>query len=211
MRFPKRSSSVQKGFSLIELMVVVVVILVVSAIIVPMSMTAISSAKLRYAALNFAGLIQDARIEAVKRNSYFSVSAVIQADGSTAYYVDLAAPAARPSAFSTSYPFAYMGNAVTWFYGQTGPAPNQAALVAALTFAVEPAGVPPSFNARGLPCVPQANFTCPATSNLATNLGFVAFASRTNPFKTQSWKAVAVTPSGRVQVWGYDGANWFQQ
>ncbi|GAC1431440.1 MAG: hypothetical protein NVS1B11_11940 [Terriglobales bacterium] len=192
-------------------MVVVVVILVVTAIIVPMSMTAISSAKLRYAALNFAGLIQDARIEAVKKNSYFSVSSIIQADGSTAYYVDLGAPTARPTAFSTTYPFAYMGNAVTWYYGQTGPAPNQAALVAALTFAVEPAGAAPSFNARGLPCVPQANFTCPATSNLATNLGFVAFVSRTNPFGTQTWKAVAVTPSGRVQVWGYDGANWFQQ
>lgn len=195
------------GFSLLELLIVLAIMLVVIAIVAPMSMTAISSARLRYAALSFAGLIQDSRIEAVKKNTYYSISPRAMADGTTAYYVDLAAPNARPSTFSTTYPFAYMGPTVTWYFGQTGPAPAQAALVTALNFVPEPAGTVPTFNARGLPCVATASLTCPATPNV----GFVTFVSRASAFGGLNWKAVAVTPSGRVQVWGYDGTTWFQQ
>ncbi|MDP9161656.1 MAG: prepilin-type N-terminal cleavage/methylation domain-containing protein [Acidobacteriota bacterium] len=201
------------GFSMLELVIVLAIVLLVAAMAVPMGMSAVSNAKLRYAALTFTGLIQDARIEAVKRNSFFKIEPTVLSNGATGYYVDLSLPpTARPGALVTTDPIAPMEQAITLYFGQTGPAPNQAALVAAVNFTPEPAGSRPAFNARGLPCLSASatSPTCPATINGGINMGYLTFISRT-AFGATNWKAVAITPSGRVQLWGYNGATWSQQ
>ncbi len=194
---------------MLELVVVLAIVMLVAAMAVPMGMSAVSNAKLRYAALTFTGLIQDARIEAVKRNSFFKIEPTVLSNGATGYYVDLSLPpTARPGAVVNSDPIAPMEQSVTLYFGQTGPAPNQAALVAAVNFNPEPAGLRPAFNARGLPCLSASatSPTCPTT----VNMGYITFISRT-AFGATNWKAIAITPSGRVQLWGYSGATWSQQ
>lgn len=202
-----RSRENGAGFSVLELVVVLAITMIVMAMVAPLGMSAVSNAKLRYAALTFTGLVQDARIEAVKRNSWYRLEPTVMSNGTTAYYVDLSSPpSARPGALVSTDPIASMEQSVNFYFGQTGPAPNQAALVAAANFIPEPPGIAPSFNARGLPCLPTAAFTCPATANL----GFLTLISRT-AFGSTNWKAVVITPSGRVQLWGYNGATWSQQ
>ena len=72
-----------------------------------------------------------------------------------------------------------------------------------LGFTPDASSVLPNFNARGLPCL-TAGATCPQIPGG----GFVYFISNTGMYGSTNWAALAVTSSGRVQVWGYDGTNW---
>jgi hypothetical protein len=100
-----------------------------------------------------------------------------------------------------------LGTQLTVSAGIGSGAPNEAAFIAGLNFAVNPGGSPPTFNARGLPCV-VVGTTCPQTPGQ----GFVVFLSRSTLAGNVRWGAVVLNPSGRVQVWTSDSAgNWVQR
>src|SRR6185436_14112804 len=61
------------GYSFIELLVVMVVIMVLSAIAVPSGLSFIANIRLRGAASEFAGLVQQARLTAVRKNGTYTV------------------------------------------------------------------------------------------------------------------------------------------
>jgi prepilin-type N-terminal cleavage/methylation domain-containing protein len=199
----RQAGNCKRGFSLIELMIAVAVAMILMAIVPPLLLNTISNMKLRYSATDLSGLIQRARMQAVMKNTYYPINTTTLSTGDVEYFVDLTKP---PSGiYAAGDPMVEMDGQVNVHAGSGSGAPGETAFIAGLNFAVDASGVLPRFNARGLPCLVVGN-TCPEIPNQ----GFVYFLSRTSTFGT-SWASVAVTPSGRVMVWSYDGTNWVQQ
>jgi prepilin-type N-terminal cleavage/methylation domain-containing protein len=190
------------GFSLMELLVAVSVIMILAALAVPRLINQVYAIRIRYAATDLSGLLQSARIEGVRRNSFFSVQPLAGSVPAIEEVVD------KNGVAVNTIPKSTMPSNVTVFFGPGSGAPAENVLTTTLNFnpVAANAGLP-SFNSRGLPCIPAGGTTCPALAGQ----GFVFFLSRTSSTGGSSgWTAVAVTPSGRCQVWIYDGNNWTQ-
>src|SRR6267143_6560010 len=78
----------ERGFSLLEILIVVFVILVIAAIVIPNVMLAVSNIRLRASAGDLAGLMQDARILAAKNNTNYAIRYGTP-NGARIAYVDL--------------------------------------------------------------------------------------------------------------------------
>ena len=86
MRKPHR----QRGFTMIELMIVIVIILVVAAMAIPSVMTAMYNLRLRSSGSEVAGLLQSARMQSIQFNRTFSLNCSPQpVNNCTTLYVDL--------------------------------------------------------------------------------------------------------------------------
>jgi prepilin-type N-terminal cleavage/methylation domain-containing protein len=192
-----------QGFSLIEIIIVVAVVLILAAFAVPHLLSTVSDISLRYAASNFSGLVQSARIQAVRKNTFYSILQGNLPSGTPAYYIDLP----KAGAYTNGDPTLPISPSVTVWPGIGSGAPNEGTFVANLNFTVNPGGAPPSFNARGLPCVAAAN-SCPQTPGQ----GFVVFMSKATVLGGVPWAAVVINPSGHVQLWTSDiNGNWIQR
>lgn len=188
-----------QGFSLIELMLVIAVIMILAAVSVPKLMETVSDISLRNTASDLASLLQSARMQAVRKNTFYSVMPGTLASGQSIYYIG--APTAAYASGNTLLPY---DSAITIHQGTGSGAPNETTFLATLAFTVEPTGVAPSFNARGLPCVGTLT-SCPTQ----TSAGFVVFISKPALMGIAPWAAVVVNPSGRVQLWGAgSNGNW---
>ena len=191
-----------RGFSLLEIIVVVTIIMILGALLVPTLMTQVYAVKIRHAATDVSGVLQRTRMEAVRKNSFFSLNYV----AGTPAMVNVLD---RNSAVVQSIPPAVLPGNVTGFFGPGSGAPGETAFITTLGFtpAASSSGSP-SFNARGLPCIASGGATCLHT----LGQGFVFFLTGlSSSHGATGWSAVAVTPSGRCQVFTYDGANWVQQ
>jgi len=194
-----------RGFSVLELMVVCSVMLLVASIAVPRLINATSDIGLRYTASDISSLLQSARIQAVKKNTFYSTVQGALPSGQTGVFVDLSA--GRTGVFANGDPFLPLNPAITTHLGTGSGAPNEAAFVAGLSFAINPAADTPTFNARGLPCV-VAGGSCPP----AGGQGFVVFLSKATITGNTPWAAVVVTPSGHIQTWSSDvNGTWVQR
>jgi prepilin-type N-terminal cleavage/methylation domain-containing protein len=190
----------EHGFSLIEMMVALAILMVMAGVFIPPVSNAVANIKLRYSATDLSGVMQRARGEAARQNTYFSIAQTTLSSGETAYFVDLN----KNGTLSTGDPVVQMANQVTFYSGTGSGAPGESAFAGGFNFTFAPSGVLPNFNARGLPCVVSGQ-ACPLTPGQ----GFIYFLSQSGTFGT-TWASVVVTPSGRVQVFSYDGANWTQ-
>jgi type II secretory pathway pseudopilin PulG len=191
-----------QGFSLLELMIVVSVTMILGALAVPRMLGTFNDIKLRYVATDLSGLLQSTRIQAVRKNTFYSVLPGVAAGGPI-YYID------KPTAlgYAAGDPLVPIDPAVTITQGPVTAAPNAAAFLTSLSFTIDPAADPPSFSARGIPCIGAAN-ACPQVAGQ----GFVMFMSRTGVAGNIPWAAVVVNPSGHIQVWTSDvNGNWIQR
>lgn len=201
-----RNATTQKkdqGFSLIELIIAVAVIMILAAIAVPHLLNTVSDVGLRYSATNFSGLLQSARIQAVRKNTFFTIDEATLPSGDPGYYIDIP----KNGAYTSGDPVLPLNADVTVHPGVGSGAPNEGTFISGLNFTVNPGGNAPSFNARGLPCVASAN-SCPQTPGQ----GFVVFLSKPAVTGNVNWAATVINPSGRVQIWTCDNTgNWIQR
>jgi prepilin-type N-terminal cleavage/methylation domain-containing protein len=170
----------EKGFSLLELLIVCTLLVIIAAIAIPNITQASANYKLDVAGHSVAGLLQQARMQAVKTNQpaytkYDATGLVYVTGDPTVAYTSGNPDVALPAGFSfqaapvdTSQLDAYVG----------GTAQVSASI---------------AFNARGLPCIANANpAVCPSTTS-----GFEWFIQNSRG----GWEAITVTPSGRVKSW----------
>ena len=189
----------ESGFSMVELLIVVVVVLVVTAMAAPNIFNIIYNVRLRSAAQTVSGMMQTARMQAVRDNKYYFVR-YGTVDGTTMVWVsdktDTTAPAAGE-------PQAQLGQKVRIVVNGNPTAP---------TLSFNPVmDKPPAFNARGVPCLVSGGRCTPNINiiGLGNRIAcFMLYVTDDRPVGANGWAAVTLSPAGRTQVTLYNGSTW---
>jgi len=198
-----------KGFSTIELAVVMLVILIISSIAIPQAMTVMHMVRLNGTVSDFAALLQVQRIRALDDDRFYS-SYIVAANGTNPQlaFVDIFPQNADGTSGSGGAtrdprdPLVAISQEVS--QQPAAAAPNTANLKLQLLPANSPvvpkdgtaAGTPVTWSPQGLPCTP-AGGTCGG--------GATAYWVFFQNNLTQAWGAVTVTPAGRIRRWSFSG------
>jgi prepilin-type N-terminal cleavage/methylation domain-containing protein len=201
----KNAKKNDRGFSLLELCVVMAILLIVAGMLFINGVTAIRNIRLTQSATSYANLLQHARIRAVQDDTYYMVRTVTGTDPPTAF-VDIAQTGTY-SASNPADPMAIFLQDVSPKPFDTGPGLadlKSKFLPATGLGTVDTTDPGPTFGPRGLPCKPSApsGGTC-SSLNAATS--YITFLQNAQSTK---WEAVTVTPAGRIGIWSYDGTSW---
>lgn len=205
----KRNSS---GLTMIELLFVMGIIIVLVAIAVPSVMNFVQGFRLRTAAAAMETLVQDTRMRSVRDDAIYSMAQITVNSGMAGFCV------VNPVALATPGGPAVPTDCLQG--EQTIAVPTN---VQVITEANAPAVVPQStlytqlattplvsvtFNARGLPC--QYNPLTGVCSTLPAGLqvGYVTYFATTPPRGSTIYRAVTVTPAGRVRIWANQAGAW---
>lgn len=200
----------RRGFSLLELMIVVAITMTVMAIAVPKFVTAYYTLRLKAACADLSGLMQKGRIQAARENAIFQIGYNPTSTGLTAF-VDMnndqtwnpgtvtvnGVPQSEPGIY-----FAPTISMAAGAPGGGGGAPTPYVLVGDTAGVTYTNSTVLGWSARGLPCA-YAGGVCatPAAGY------FVYYVNDTRPTGT-GWAAVVVTRSGRTKVVVWNGAAW---
>jgi len=194
----------ESGFSLVELIIVVLVALVIAAIIIPNVLLAVTNLKLRASAGDLAGLMQQARILAAKNNTTYAILFGTRS-GAQIAYLDLNGNAAFD-----------VGEPLVEFSGTTVPAagapsgsggqPTPYVLVGDSGAGAYDNTTTLGYTGRGLPCNYDTT-TTPATCSTPAARYFVYYLTDARVGQA-GWAAVVVTKSGRCKIVTWNGATW---
>jgi prepilin-type N-terminal cleavage/methylation domain-containing protein len=200
----KRGRHTNRGFTLLEMIIVLAIMMILAAITVPRFLNIVSDINLRYVATNYSGLLQSARIQSVRKNDFYGIAPTTLPTGDNAYFVHV-------HALSTSYtvgdPLLPVGARIGVHAGTGSGAPNEATLTCGTSCTFATSSSFPFFNARGLPCTVSGS-----VCTQAPGVGYLTVLSTTSLTGNVSWAAVIVTGGGRIQFWSSDGAgNWVQR
>jgi prepilin-type N-terminal cleavage/methylation domain-containing protein len=202
----KKFRSAERGFSLIELLIVVSIIVISAAVAIPTMATVIRMVRLNGAGSSYADLLQQARIRAVRDDKYYSVVTTAPTTGMPATaFLDLA----------SSGSYAAGDPRMTFPEGVAPLATGSAPGVSALKTLFLPSGTTaqnsvnttapgPTFGPRGLPCNPvtASGYT---TCLYQTPTSFMTFLQNSEGGAVE---AVTVTPAGRIREWSYTSSAW---
>jgi prepilin-type N-terminal cleavage/methylation domain-containing protein len=204
----------QKGFSLVELMIVVGVVLVISSIAIPIYRNAMDGMHLSEAARNYAGMLQRGRLTAVTNNTYNAVGVQFLNSSCPATcdliaYTDTADTNVNPpSAYATPEPMVMLGTGVSFVDASVAPATADLLGKVFPNHGPQTLGYPPVFGSRGLPCNPVSVIGGTVCNTQGLNAAFATYFQSAQG----KWEAVSVNPVGRIQLWSYDAnaAAWNQ-
>jgi prepilin-type N-terminal cleavage/methylation domain-containing protein len=196
MRFRIRNRGQARGFSLVEIIVVLAIILCISGYAIPNFMVAVANIRLRGGMSTLSSLIQNCRMTAIKNNRNYSVHFAVMANGPVAFIKDSTAG----TTISNTDPQAQLGAPVSMNQSPSGPgAPTILLDNSILLF--DPSTADPAFNSRGMPCLY-------ASGNCTTPKGFVFYITDSRPIGRSGWGAVSISPAGHVRTWMWDGTRW---
>jgi len=208
-----------RGFSMLELAMVMGVILIVSAIAIPQFTNMQHVFRLRGAATDFAGLVQAQRVQAIDDDRYYSTY-ILAGNGNNPQmaFVDMLPrnPNGTSGSGGQTYACSQVGCDPSVIVASevvqrpAAAAPNTGNLQAQLLPVNSPvvpqdggaAGTPITFGPRGLPCIPVVVTGATVCDSLGGPAAYWIFFQDS---VTQNWTAVTVTPAGRVRRWLYTG------
>jgi len=206
-----------RGFSLVELVVVLSIVLLVAALGVPNIIQAVHTARLRGAGSDLSGLLQVARIRAVRDDRYYSAY-LIANNGLQQIFVDIypqnvnGASGSGGTALNFPDPSISLSAEIT--RQPQGAAPNVANLAQQLLPTnpnnlvptdASAATTPFTFGPQGLPCKPVA---VAGGTVCNSHGGAVAYWTFLQNNVTGAWEALTVTPAGRIQQWYFTNGVW---
>jgi prepilin-type N-terminal cleavage/methylation domain-containing protein len=191
-----RKHRAMHGMSLVEVLIVTAISLTISAAAIPKVFTTLANVELRGAAHSSAGLMQNARMLAI-RDAKYRKAKYYNGTGGGIVYVDVNDNGTSQS----TEPQVQMGTTV---FGSTAPTGMGVGAVTALT-ATELNFTPVTttavmFSPIGQPC--SAIGTC--------SVGMVVYLKDTRTMGAPGWSAVSISPAGRVVTWMWDGSAWKQ-
>jgi type IV fimbrial biogenesis protein FimT len=193
-----------RGFSLLELLIVVFVVMVVAGIAIPNILLAVSNVRLRASAGDLGGLLQNARILAAKNNTTYTVRYATRS-GANIAYVDLNGN----GSFDTGEPLMQFSGTTVSASGT--PSGNNGQPSAYILVGDTGSGSYDNtktlgYTGRGLPCNYDTT-TTPATCSTPPAKYFVYYMSDTR-VGGSGWAAVVVTKGGRVKIVTWNGSSW---
>jgi Tfp pilus assembly protein FimT len=196
-----RPSSAQ-GFSVVELLIVVAIGITIVAIAMPSFINAYYNMRLKSAASNLSGLMQQARIQAARQNKTLSV-AYNTATTPQQACIDLN----NNGACEAGEPVVTFGQTIAM---STAGAPAGAGAPPAYVLVGDTAGTTYTnttilgYSARGLPCAYTASTgACPTPAG-----GYFVYYIQDQRVGNAGWAAVVVTRSGRTRAITWNGASW---
>ena len=173
-----------RGFSLLELVIVVAIMLAISAYAIPNVISAIGDYKLKNTMSQVAGICQQQRMVAVRTNATVQVTSTTVA-GLLPKGVSRVTSGA-PTLDTTSYLSSY---GVTNYQAQ-----DQSSTYAA------------QFNSRGLPCA--GLLTACSNWDGTKQVGFLIYFKMDKTLGGSGWGAITITPAGRINTWFYSGSSY---
>ena len=183
------------GFSLIEISVVVAITLIVGAIAIPNMVAVISNARLHAGVTSMSGLLQSARMVAVKQNRTLTAH-FGTIDGTTLVgYVKTASDTSASLSHRSAGGVGSTGHDDGHADGLGAPP-----VISTTVLGFTPQTTEPSFNTRGLPCV--------YASGACANDGFLYYFKDTSRPGSQGWAALSISPAGRIKKWFWTGSSW---
>jgi len=189
------SNRAMRGFSLIELLVVMAVMLIIAALTTPITLNTMDAYKLRGSMSSVSGLAQRCRVLALQKNTtsrlYFTTNA-----GAVTLYCKLNSDT---SGLQTTDPQIVLDTKFS--IGSTPSNTLNATTMWGSSGSTFSSNSDPYFNSRGLPCsAPSAGAAC------STINGYVYYFKYSS--NTTRWSAVSISPAARLQNWYWNGSSW---
>lgn len=208
-----RASALHAGFSIIELMVVVIILMIIAGFAIPAFLNMVHTTRLRGTTSDFSGVTQAARITAVQDSRFYSVyflgtQAFVDiypksntgASGSGGTVIDPKDPQITLSAEVVPIAAANAPSTAV-LYNQFLPA--NAGLV--VNDGSPGTGTPITFGPRGLPCTSQIAAGGTVCDSAGGATAFWVFLQNTI---SKNYEAITVSPSGRIRKWYYAAGGW---
>jgi Tfp pilus assembly protein FimT len=198
-----RKSNIHRGFSTVELTIVVAIILIVGGLVLPNITQIWYNMELKSVTAQTADLMQQARMLAAKNNQTYPIGFRVN-NGVQQVYIDLN----RNGSLDVGEPYIDLGRTIVAASG----APNGSnGRPSAYTFAMDTSSGTPcdntctlAFHPRGLPCKYDTTTSPPTCSTPAASY-FVYYFQDQRP---NGWSAVLVTKAGRTKSLLWNGSSW---
>jgi prepilin-type N-terminal cleavage/methylation domain-containing protein len=201
----KTPRKAQRGFSMVEMLVVVFVLLITAAMASPSIMQAVYNVRLRTSAGDLSGLMQQARMLAAKSNTPYDIR-YTTLSGVQIAFIDLN----LDGNYSSGEPLVqFSGTVVPAAGAPTGTGGQPSPYVLTGDSSIGSVFTNTSilgYSPRGLPCNWDTSTSPPTCSTPASNY-FVYYVTDTR-MGVPGWAGVVVTKSGRSKVVMWDGTTW---
>lgn len=191
-------SKFARGFSLLELIIVVGISITVVAIAMPFFMRGLYNIRVKSAASNLSGLMQQARIQAARQNRIYTIAynasppqACIDANFNNAC-----------DAGETVISFSQSISISTTGAPSGTGAPSTYVLVGDTAGTTYNNSTTLGYSARGLPCA-YTTGSCPTPA-----AGYFVYYIQDSRVGNSGWAAVVVSRSGRTKAVVWNGVSW---
>jgi Tfp pilus assembly protein FimT len=215
-----RSKS-ERGISLVELLMALVVVVIIAAIAIPNISHMEHTSRMRGAAADFTTLIESQRLYAIRDNRFYSVYLLTSPNAPSQAFIDMFPQSTTASSGNggtavvagtpglTGDPVFEIPAEVT--QQAVTNAPDTTSLQNLLlpsNTAVTPTDAsttPFTIGPRGLPCTPLA---VTGGSVCDSSGGPVAYWTFFTDSSSGEWDAVTITPAGKIGKWYHTGSVW---